>query len=132
TRPYWDSPEFSREKELLEKAADLPYEIRTQSTVVGFFPGGEGDPHQLFVQSPTGTYSVEAKKVLIASGSLEKPREAHKIAGTRPAGVMTPMMVMQLRERGYQPGNRIVVMDSGRISRSTAHILAKEKLNLIV
>ncbi|MGG4456147.1 NAD(P)/FAD-dependent oxidoreductase [Brevibacillus porteri] len=131
TLPYWSSDEFAPERELLEKAASLPYEIHEQSTVVGFFPGANGQLHQLYVQSPMGTYSIEAKKVLIASGSLEKPREAHKIPGTRPAGVMTPMMAMQLIERGYQPGRKIVLIENGRISRSTAGLLEKETSNLV-
>ncbi|RAT96546.1 NAD(P)/FAD-dependent oxidoreductase [Brevibacillus sp. Leaf182] len=131
TLPYWSSDEFAPERELLDKAASLPYEIHEQSTVVGFFPGGNGQLHQLYVQSPMGTYSIEAKKVLIASGSLEKPREAHKIPGTRPAGVMTPMMAMQLIERGYQPGRKIVLIENGRISRSTATLLEKETSNLV-
>lgn len=131
TLPYWSSDEFAPERELLDKAASLPYEIHEQSTVVGFFPGGNGQLHQLYVQSPMGTYSIEAKKVLIASGSLEKPREAHKIPGTRPAGVMTPMMAMQLIERGYQPGRKIVLIENGRISRSTVTLLEKETSNLV-
>ncbi|QDS32952.1 NAD(P)/FAD-dependent oxidoreductase [Brevibacillus brevis] len=131
TLPYWSSDEFAPERELLEKAASLPYEIHEQSTVVGFFPGANGQLHQLYVQSPMGTYSIEAKKVLIASGSLEKPREAHKIPGTRPAGVMTPMMAMQLIERGYQPGRKMVLIENGRISRSTAGLLEKETSNLV-
>ncbi|MFS0918485.1 NAD(P)/FAD-dependent oxidoreductase [Brevibacillus sp. 179-C 1.1 NHS] len=131
TLPYWSSDEFALEREQLEKTASLPYEIHEQSTVVGFFPGGNGQLHQLYVQSPMGTYSVEAKKVLIASGSLEKPREAHKIPGTRPAGVMTPMMAAQLLERGYQPGRKIVLIENGRISRSTAVLLGKETSNLV-
>ncbi|MED1781212.1 FAD-dependent oxidoreductase [Brevibacillus fortis] len=131
TLPYWSSDEFAPERELLEKAASLPYEIHEQSTVVGFFPGANGQLHQLYVQSPMGTYSVEAKRILIASGSLEKPREAHKIPGTRPAGVMTPMMAMQLIERGYQPGHKIVLIENGRISRSTAVLLEKETSNMV-
>ncbi|TKI54260.1 thioredoxin reductase [Brevibacillus antibioticus] len=131
TLPYWSSEEFVLERELLEKAASLPYDIHEQSTVVGFFPGANGQLHQLYVQSPMGTHSLEAKKVLIASGSLEKPREAHKIPGTRPAGIMTPMMAMQLIERGYQPGRKIVLIENGRISRSTAIFLEKETSNLV-
>ncbi|MFY0545909.1 NAD(P)/FAD-dependent oxidoreductase [Brevibacillus sp. H7] len=128
TRPYWEESSFAQEAELLNKAENLPYEIKTQSTVVGFFPG---EPHQLYVQSPEGTYSVEAKRLLIASGALEKPREAHRIPGSRPAGVMTPMMALQLLERGYQPGNRIVLMESGRITGSAAALLKKHAGELL-
>lgn len=123
TRPYWVTGEFARENEILQKAAELPYEIRTETTVVGYFPG---QPHQLYVQSPGGTDSIEARHIFIASGALEKPREAHRIPGSRPAGVMTPMMAAQLLDRGYLPGHNIVLMESGRISRGAASLLGEK------
>lgn len=123
TRPYWVTDEFAKEKEVLQKSANLPYEIRTESTVVGFFPG---QPHQMYVQSKSGTYSLEAKHILIASGALEKPREAHRIPGSRPAGVMTPMMAAQLLDRGYLPGDNIVLLENGRISRAAISLLQEK------
>jgi thioredoxin reductase len=120
---YFDSPEFAPEREILQRAAALPYEIRTETTIAGFFPG---EPHQLYVQSPDGAYMVEAKRILIAAGSLEKPREANRIPGTRPAGVMTPMLAMQLLERGYLPGRQVVLMENGRIAKGAARILERE------
>lgn len=123
TRPYWVTEDFSREAEMLQKAAELPYEIRTESTVVGYFPG---QPHQLYVQSPGGTNSLEARHILIASGALEKPREAHRIPGSRPAGIMTPMMAAQLLERGYLPGENIVLIENGRITQGAASLLREK------
>lgn len=120
TRPYWVTDDFALEQQLLRESSQLPYEIRVESTVVGFFPG---EPHQLYVQCPNGTYSLETHRIFIASGALEKPREAHRISGTRPAGVMTPMMAAQLLSRGYIPGEKVVLMENGRITRAAAALL---------
>jgi len=114
---------FEAEAELLQQAAALPYEFRYRSTVVGFFPGEDGSAHQIGLQSPQGSDNIEAERVMLCSGSLEKPREAHKIAGTRPAGVMTPMMAVNLLKRGYAPGERILLIEHGRLSHGAAALL---------
>jgi len=117
------SAEFREETSLLEASAALPYEIWFQATVTGFLQGEAGEGHQLNIQTPTGTRIVEASKVLLCSGSLEKPREARRIAGTRPAGIMTSTMALNLVARGYRPGERILVYDNGRIARAAAQRL---------
>lgn len=121
----FDSEEFGEEKQLLEQSASLPYPIKLQWTVTGFFPGGDGESHRLLVQTPEGAGRVEASRVLICSGALEKPREGNWIAGTRPAGVMTPTLAAGLLARGYIPGHHVLVIETGRISRATAKLLEK-------
>jgi len=116
TLPFQDQPAFVREKELFAETDQLPYEIWLQSTVIGFFPGEDGGNHQLYVQTPDDTYTVETKKILIASGAVGKPRENLMVAGSRPAGVMTPMMAANLIQRGYGLGEHIILMDNGRIT----------------
>jgi|GEM_PF-3495901 len=123
--PFFHQSAFAREKQKLEQAKSLSYEIWTQATVIGFFPGEEGSSHQLFIQTESGTRMVEAKRVVIAAGALEKPREAHKIAGPRPAGVMTPTMVAGLLQRGYLPGECMAVYHSGRLTEGAAGLLAE-------
>jgi len=114
---------FEDGAELILAAATLPYEFRYRATVVGFFPGERGSAHQIGLQSPLGSENIESERVMLCSGSLEKPREAHQIAGTRPAGVMTPMMAVKLAKRGYAPGERILLIEHGRLSRGTALLL---------
>ena len=120
-----DHEEFRAERRLMEQADKLPYPIWRQATAVGFFPGENGEDHQLNVQTPTGTQYVTGRKVLLASGALEKPREAHRIAGSRPAGVMTPSMVLNLLERNYLPGQHALLIENGRASRGAAVKLAQ-------
>lgn len=112
------SDEFAEERALIEQSMKLPYDIRRKATAVGFFQGDDGAPHRLYVQTPQGTESIQARRILIATGSLEKPREAHKIAGPRPAGIMTPSLALELLERGYTFGVRPAVYMNSRLSAS--------------
>lgn len=123
-------PGFEKEQALLSKVDGLAYDIWFQSTVVGLFEGESGEKHQLTVQTPTGTKDVTAEKIIISSGSLEKPREAHKISGSRPAGIMTPMMALGLLERGYIPGSKIVLFDNNKISTAIATLLAEKGIDV--
>lgn len=128
--PLYQMASFSREREMVQRSHALPYEIWTQATVIGFFSGEGGEAHQIYVQTVTGTKTVEANIVVIASGALEKPREAHQIAGTRPAGVMTPSMVAQLLQRGFVPGEKITLLDTGRMTKGIAELLADQDVEL--
>lgn len=123
-------PEFFQEKKLLTAASELPYETWTNATVIGFFPGEEGENHQLFVQQKTGTVTVEAKIVLIASGSLQQPREAFKIPGTRPFGVMTSLLASNLVDQGYLPGDNVVMFERTRIDSAVKRKLESQGITI--
>ncbi|NRF94537.1 FAD-dependent oxidoreductase [Paenibacillus frigoriresistens] len=125
TRGLFGTGEFEVERELMRIAAELPFHFRYSSSVVGFFPGEEGHAHQINLQGVQGSDQIEAKRVLLCSGSLEKPREAHRIAGSRPAGVMTPIMAVNLLQRGYRPGENILVVGQGRLTSGTAKLLGE-------
>lgn len=95
------------------------------ATVVGLLPAFEiGEPHTLVVRQKQGTSQVQAKRVLIASGGLETPREHAQIPGSRPAGVMTPIMAHQLLAQGYLPGKQAIVYGDARYTSITAQRLA--------
>jgi hypothetical protein len=95
------------------------------ATAVGLLPApGPGEPHSLVVRLRQGTMHVHAQRVLIASGGLEVTREHAQIPGTRPAGVITPVMVHQLFSRGYLPGRQVVVYGSAHYAAITARRLA--------
>jgi thioredoxin reductase len=123
TSPYFASPLFDRERELVEEAKRLSYPVWTRATVVGLFPGEGGDAHSLFVQKENGTETVQAKRILIASGALEKPREAGEIPGSRPAGVITPHLAVELLERGEIPGYRVLIIGDTRMHDAAAQRL---------
>ena len=119
TSPYQDDGAFAAERQLLERASGLPYPVWTKATVVGLFPGEGEAPHLLYVQRADSTETITARCVLIASGSMEKPREAHRIPGSRPAGVLTPYLAMELLQRGKLPGLRLLSIGDTRMHRVT-------------
>lgn len=95
------------------------------ATVVGLLPAFEvGGPHTLMVRQKEGTSQVQARRVLIACGGLEIPREHAQIPGSRPAGVMTPIMAHQLLAQGYLPGKQAIVYGDAHYIRVTAQRLA--------
>lgn len=122
--------EFEEEKKLIAKSKNLPFEFWHQSTVVGFFTGENGENHQISIQTPSGTKEVEAKKVLFSTGSLEKPRETNRIAGARPAGVMTPIMALNLIERGFSPGTDCIVIENNKTSKAIADLLEEKEVHV--
>lgn len=122
-KDLFDTDEFAQEKEMMAQAAELPYEFRYRTTVVGLYPGENENPHQVNLQSPVGSEDIEAERILLCSGSLEKPREAHLVPGSRPAGIMTPIMAAQMLRRGYIPGNRIIAFGRGRLVKSAVRLL---------
>ncbi|NGP45383.1 FAD-dependent oxidoreductase [Bacillaceae bacterium SIJ1] len=118
--------EYREEKALVDQFKKLPYEKWTQSTAIGLFEAFTGGEHELNIQTPVDTKDIKAQKVIIASGALEKPREAHKISGTRPSGVMTSLMAMGLLERGYIPGKKTTVFVNSKASHSLAEEMSSK------
>ena len=94
------------------------------ATVVGLLPAFEvGEPHALVVRQRQGTSQVQAKRVLIACGGLEIPRERAQVPGSRPAGVMTPILAHQILAQGYLPGRQAIVYGDARYASVTAQRL---------
>jgi pyruvate/2-oxoglutarate dehydrogenase complex dihydrolipoamide dehydrogenase (E3) component len=112
----------------LLRAYEVPpgVELRTGTTVVGLLPAAEPNaPHLLLARSRQGTVDVRAQRILIASGGLEITREQAQIPGSRPAGVITPILAHQLLARGYLPGRQIVVHGHSHYAAATAYRLAE-------
>ena len=109
--------------------ATLPHLLTAcfNSTAVGLLPG---EPHTLVVRQRGGTVKVRAERILLACGGLELTRESAQIPGPRPAGVLTPIFAHQLLNRGYAPGQRIVVYGSSRYTQATAYRLAEAGLSV--
>ncbi len=120
------APGFEEAWELIQSSR-IPQRVTTfyGTTAVGLLPAFEaGEPHVLIVRQRQGTEEVHAQQVLIACGGLELTREHAQIPGTRPAGVITPVLAHQLLSRGYLPGKRAVVYGDSRYARATAQRLA--------
>jgi len=120
------APGFEEAWELVQSSR-IPQRVTTfyGTTAVGLLPAFEaGEPHMLIVRQRQGTEEVHAQRVLIACGGLELTREHAQIPGTRPAGVITPVLAHQLLSRGYLPGKRALVYGDSRYARATAERLA--------
>ncbi len=121
-RPALPLPGFEVAWELLQ-SVELSGALTAsyRATVVGLLPAfDESEPHTLVVRERQGTNQAQARRVLIACGSLEATREHAQIPGSRPAGVMTPILAHQLLARGYLPGHKAVVYGDALYVRATA------------
>lgn len=79
------------------------------------------------VCADTGVEEIEAKAVVFATGCRERTRGALRIAGTRPAGVLTAGAAQRfVNIEGYLPGRRIVILGSGDIGLIMARRLTLE------
>ena len=120
------APGFESAWELI-RSTRIPQSVTAcfDATAVGLLPAFEdGEPHALVVRQGQGTSEVQARRVLIACGGLEIPRERAQIPGSRPAGVITPIMAHQLLAQGYLPGRKAIVYGDSRYTSVTAQRLA--------
>jgi thioredoxin reductase len=97
-----------------ELAARAGAELRTETMVTGWSPGGP-----LELTFPGGRETIEADAVILASGCRERPRSARLVPGSRPDGVMTTGTLQQLvylKQR--QVGERALVVGAEHVSFS--------------
>ena len=79
-----------------------------------------------------GRTAVDAGAVVLAMGARERTREAIRIPGTRPAGVMTAGFAQKLVNlAGYLPGRRVVILGSGDIGLIMARRLVLEGAEVV-
>ncbi len=69
-------------KRIVQTAVDAGVEIRLKNTVTAL--GADG---QLTIVSPDGVADLQAKRVLLATGTRETPRSARLVSGVRPLGI---------------------------------------------
>jgi thioredoxin reductase len=105
-------PAYARR--LAELAAGAGAELRTETMVTGWSPGGP-----LELTGPRGRELLEPDAVLLASGCRERPRSARLVPGSRPAGVMTTSTLQQLVYlKGRRLGGRALVVGAEHVSFS--------------
>lgn len=131
TTIYGSTNAFSKEQADIQKKLPLSLPIRLNTTVTGLYSYDE-NLYELYIQDKQGTDQLLTRKIVIATGALEKPREAYRIAGSRPAGIFTPSMAMQLSQRGFLPGERILVIENSRMSRSVQQIFQDRVSDLLL
>ena len=83
------------------------------------------------VGSGRGPRSLEAPRVVLATGAYVTPREHRRIDGPRPSGVVTADFVADALDRGWRPGRRVIVAGDGRIAHSTVARLERAGLEIV-
>jgi NADPH-dependent 2,4-dienoyl-CoA reductase/sulfur reductase-like enzyme len=79
-----------------------------------------------------GVASVRSGAVVLAMGARERTREAIRIPGSRPAGVMTAGFAQKLVNlAGYLPGRRVAILGSGDIGLIMARRLVLEGVEVV-
>lgn len=90
------------------------YEIRTSTTVLGILPGGKVE-----ITSHQGMETLQAKRVIIATGVRETPRHARLVGGLRPQGILTAGALQQfIYLKKLKPGIQPVIVGSELVSFS--------------
>jgi NADPH-dependent 2,4-dienoyl-CoA reductase/sulfur reductase-like enzyme len=108
-RRIWTGPQFA--ERLREDTRGL--DIRSGHTVLGI----EGDV--LRVQNGSGVSEMQARHILVATGTRETPRSARFIGGARPQGVMnTGALQAHVYLRHHRPFERPVIIGSEWVSFS--------------
>jgi thioredoxin reductase len=111
-RRLLSGPDYSAR--LVEQAHDAGVEVHTQTTVVEFLHGG-----MLTVSTPNGTFQIEPRRVIYATGVRETPRSARLISGARVQGVLSTgalQSMIYLKQR--RPFVRPIVIGSELVAFS--------------
>lgn len=102
------------------KERNIPYELKT--TVLGITP-----EKVVSYVSPKGSFQVQAKAIVIATGCYERSAGAIGMPGQRPAGVISAGQAqLYLNEYGYLVGKRVFILGSGDIGLIMARRMTLE------
>jgi len=106
---------------LVDRAVAAGVELRTATTALAWERGrtltlvGPGSP----------PHAVEARAVVVATGTRERPRSARLVPGDRPAGVLTTGALQQLVAFAHaEVGRRAVIVGAEHVSFSAVLTLA--------
>ena len=117
-------PEYARR--LIEKARDVGVNLQLESMVLDISPG-----RKVTTCSRDGLKALYPKAIVLAMGCRERSRQAIRIPGSRPAGVLTAGTAQRyVNVEGYLPGTEIVILGSGDIGMIMARRLTLEGANV--
>lgn len=84
------------------------------------------------MSAASGVRVVESGAAVLAMGARERTRGAIRIAGSRPAGVLTAGLAQKLvNQMGLLPGRRVVILGSGDIGLIMARRLTLEGVEVV-
>ncbi|MDX7951382.1 FAD/NAD(P)-binding oxidoreductase [Lichenihabitans sp. Uapishka_5] len=97
-----------------ERAIAAGVDVRVRHSVVALEPGG-----RLQVATPEGALTVQARRVILATGAREAPRSARRVTGDRPLGVVnTGALQAYIYLKHLKPFRRPVMVGTELVSLS--------------
>ena len=122
-------PEYA--EKFINEIKKYQIDIITQAFVFDIIYNDDRTKSVQFAAPEYGIRKINAKAVILASGSFERTRPAIKIPGNNPAGVMTAGLAQKLINiKGLRPGNKAVILGSGDIGLIMARRLALENIEV--
>ena len=116
-------PEYAARDEADLAASGI--DVLKRTTVAAFEPADGG--YRIQAVGPEGAYGIQAKSVVLATGSRERSAGQIDLNGDRPAGVYTAGSAQNFMNlMGVLPGREIVIYGSGDIGLIMARRLAWE------
>jgi thioredoxin reductase len=112
-------------------AASAGVDVRTETTATGWH-GDDATGRILELTSPAGIQRVEARAVILATGTRERPRAARLVPGSRPTGVLTTGALQQLVTLHHlDVGRHAVVVGAEHVSFSAILTLARARCSTV-
>lgn len=113
-------PEYSAK--FIQEVKDRNIDVALESTVLSL-----SQDKKVEVINESGSYTIQAKAVILAMGCRERSRGALNIAGSRPAGIFSAGTAQKyINLNGYMPGKRVVILGSGDIGLIMARRMTLE------
>ncbi|HUF37019.1 MAG TPA: FAD-dependent oxidoreductase [Anaerolineales bacterium] len=101
-------------------------EIRTRVTVTDW-----PEDRRVRTTSPDGIDEIQARAVVLATGSRERPRAARLVPGDRPEGVFTTGSLQRfIHDHAHPVGERALVAGAEHVSYSAVHTLRSAGLSI--
>jgi thioredoxin reductase len=112
---------------LVARAVAEGVELRTATTVTDW-----SGPLSLDIVDETGSSSIDARAVVLATGVRERPRSARLVPGDRGAGVFTTGSLQRWTAVHHQPvGRQAVVVGAEHVSFSAVRTLQRAGTNVV-
>jgi thioredoxin reductase len=101
-----------------ERIEHVGADVRVGTTVTGW-GAGDAATRRLTLTSPAGIERLDARAVVLATGTRERPRSARLVPGTRPLGVLTTGALQQLVALHEAPvGRHALIVGAEHVSFS--------------
>lgn len=114
-------PEYAHKFINRLKESNIDYKIETMVVNIS------ADKQITALNRIDGIIKIKAKAIILAMGCRERTREAIRVVGSRPAGVLAAGTAQRyINIEGYMPGKKVVILGSGDIGMIMARRMTLE------